>query len=319
MFINKDLQKATSNILMRYAGDIYARYPELTNAIIQERFKAIDTGVHPKLLADWNRKGLLLGEHTKNKRHMFTLAEFVWIKLIEKMREYNFSSEFILEFRNSLVQNVKIDPLDIVNSPVMIEAVVSMMPSELQPMVRLALAQPDMVKKMMDAIPFDMSKLTPLDAYVLFTLVVRKPLSMLLDHSGSGAMFSPVMFEESSIGQDEFYSMLAKTHVSISITEAVAASLAIAPIEKITEGLRFLSPSEVEVFSSLRKEGVTSVKIRMDNNGEMDLLEVTSREKVDKSVRLMEMMLSGGYQDIVVKTQGGKVIHCENTVKVKLK
>jgi DNA-binding transcriptional MerR regulator len=319
MFIREDLQKATSNLLMRYAGDIYVQYPELTNAVIQERFKAVDTGVHPKLLADWNRKGLLLGEHTKNKRHMFTLAEFVWIKLIEKMREYNFSSEFILEFRNSLVQDMKVDPADIMNSPVMVDAIVSMMPPELQQMVRLALAQPDTVKKMLAAIPFDMSKLTSLDAFVLFSLVIRKPLSMLLDHSGSGTLFSPVMFEEPSIRQDDFYSMLAKTHVSISITEAVAASLAIAPIDKVTEDLSFLSPAEVEVLSSLRKEGVASVKVRMDNNGEMDLLEVTSREKVDKSIRLMEMMLSGGYQDIVVKTQDGKVIHCENTVKVKLK
>ena len=51
----------------------------------------------------------------------------------------------------------------------------------------------------------------------------------------------------------------------------------------------------------------------------MEILEITKSEKVDKGVRLMEMMLKNGYQDIVVKTANGKIVQYENTRKLKLK
>ena len=288
-------------------------------ALSETPFRATDTGVHPKLLADWNRNGLLITEHEKNKRHDFTLSEFVWIKLIEKMREYNFSLNFVRSFREELLSYQQVNQMDLVSDPIMLQAILESLPIEYHDMARAALAQPETVKKMLNQLPFDFKKITFLDTVVCTALLLKKPISFLLDHNGQGTIFSPIMFEEDAISKEDYFEMLSQTHVSISVTEALAEILAHAPTEKISGKLQFLTDSETKILIALKEKDVASVKVRFDQIGEADLLEICKRENVDKRTRLMEMILSKGYQDITLKAANGEIVFCENTRKVKLK
>lgn len=318
MEIREELRQAAVNVLMKYMKDVGIHYPELMNALTVPHFKAVDTGVHPKLMADWNRKGLLLvGDHQKNKRHLFTLPQFTWIKLVEVMRAYGFSSELILDLRSAMTEQNGMDVESFLSDPMIMDAIADMMPPEFVERVRLALAQPEVRKQLLKHLPLDAASMTLLDAMVLFVIAVRKPMAILLDHTGFGAIFSPVMMEE-NIRMDEFYETLARTHVSISITEAVAASLAVAPIEKITGNMQFVTDQEAQVLKAMKEDNVASIEVRFDVNGQPELLEVTRKVKVTGDQRLMEMILSKGYHDITVKTQHGKVVYCENTRKMKL-
>ena len=83
--------------------------------------------------------------------------------------------------------------------------------------------------------------------------------------------------------------------------------------------LKLITENEALILTALKEGNLKSVKIRFDNKSEMEILEITQSEKVDKSVRLMEMMLQNGYQDISVKTANGKIVQYENTRKLKLK
>lgn len=319
MKIGQELRQAAVSVLMRYMKEIGVQYPELLNALTVPHFKAVDTGVHPKLMADWNRKGLLLvGDHQKNKRHLFTLPQFTWIKLVEVMRAYGFSSELILDLRSAMTERNGMDVESFMNDPMIMDAIAQMMPPEHVERVRLALAQPEVRKQLLKHLPIDAASLTFLDAMVLFVLAVRRPMAILLDHTGFGAIFSPVMLEE-DIRMSEFYETLARTHVSISITEAVAASLTVAPIEKISGTMQFVTEHEAQILKAMKEDNVSSVEVRFNADGLPERLDITRTVKVSADQRLMEMILSKGYQDITLKTQHGKVVYCENTRKVKLK
>ena len=72
---------------------------EVKARLDEKPYRVVDTGIHPKILADWNRKDLLMVKPEPNKMHRFSLTEFVWVKFIEKMREYNFPLPIIKAFR----------------------------------------------------------------------------------------------------------------------------------------------------------------------------------------------------------------------------
>jgi len=69
----------------------------------------------------------------------------------------------------------------------------------------------------------------------------------------------------------------------------------------------------------MRENDLDSVVVRYDKENQMDLMEITKIEKPDREIRLLELLLKDGYQDITLKTQQGKLVHCKNTRKVKLK
>ena len=76
--------------------------------------------------------------------------------------------------------------------------------------------------------------------------------------------------------------------------------------------------AEAKVLEGLREQNLSLVRIRFDNDGEMDLLELTKKEKVDERARLMELLLTNGYQQLVVNTQEGKVVHFEKYTKTEI-
>jgi hypothetical protein len=99
----------------------------------------------------------------------------------------------------------------------------------------------------------------------------------------------------------------------------VAKAMGIAPLEKLSGELSLLSEDEAKVLAALRGENLKSVTVRFDKKGHLDFLELVTDQKVDKGTRLLELILTNGYQDITVKTQKGQIIFCENKKKIKLK
>ncbi len=73
----------------------------------------------------------------------------------------------------------------------------------------------------------------------------------------------------------------------------------------------------MEVLRSHKK--LTRLRIRFDRNGEMDLLELT-KDQIVKSLHEIENLIKGGaYRDIVLSTDGKRLLKFENTRKIKLK
>ena len=99
----------------------------------------------------------------------------------------------------------------------------------------------------------------------------------------------------------------------------LAQVLTLAPMEKVSEKLKLVTETEAQVLETLREKDLSSVMIRFDGKNEMDLLEVTKAGKLDKRVRMMDVILKDGYQVITVKTANGQIVQCENTRKLKLK
>lgn len=187
--IREELKSAMGNLLTRYAKGVATEFPEVVKGMMEKPFRAADTGVHPKLLADWNRNGLLLSNHEKNKRHDFSLSEVVWIKLIDKFRQYNVPIEVIKSLRNGLVSKPDINYEDLMANPEVREGIIGMIPEEHHDKLKVLMEQPDFLEQILASLPFDVDQVNAFDSFVIFALVLKKPLSFFLDHDGNGTLF----------------------------------------------------------------------------------------------------------------------------------
>ena len=198
------------------------------------------------------------------------------------------------------------------------QGIIGMIPEEHHDKMKALMEQPDFLAQIFSALPFDVSQVNAFEGFVMFALVLKKPLSFFLDHEGNGTLFSPLMLEEKAINQQDFQEIMSASHVAISITEALADVLGNAPIEKVAGSYGFLTPEESKVVSELKSPDLVSATIRFDNKGEMDLLELTENKVIDSRTRLMELIMKNGYQDITIKTQDGNINVYRNTRKIKL-
>lgn len=320
MNTENDIAKAVMQVLGQYQTRILQEFPEVIHSIAKTPFRVSDLDdITPKLLADWNKAELLLRKPKRNKMHRFSLGEFVWVRLIQKMRGYNVPIKRIKAFRDIMMETNEDEIRPAMSDEEKIAELVSFMGDGHSEQMKAFLSQPELVKKIIAALPANLMSMNQLDGLILFCLMVKEPLSFMLNDESEVFIYSPVFLRHTELDQTELVKMLAGSYVSISLTEVLAESLSMVNIETINGELRVITEGEARVLSALREDGITSVVVRFDGNHEMNLLEVTKEQKVVKEARLLELILKHGYQNIEVKTENGSVVRCENTRKVKLK
>jgi hypothetical protein len=185
--------------------------------------------------------------------------------------------------------------------------------------IREFLAQPGIKEQLMAQMPAGVRSGNRFETLVLFSLTLQTPISFLMDHSGKGIIFNPLMLVDGLYGKEETERIFTSSYVSISLTEVLAEVLMLSKVEILHGDLMLISDTEANVLQALREDGLLSVVVRFDKDHEMDFMEVKKLQKVEREARLLELILKAGYQDIIVKTQYGKVVRCENTRKIKLK
>ena len=79
MNVSKEHIELRQKWLNRYLQNITQQYPELIAAMTEKPFTVAETEVHPKIVADWNAKGLLLSARQERKHHRLSTSEFLWI------------------------------------------------------------------------------------------------------------------------------------------------------------------------------------------------------------------------------------------------
>ncbi len=292
---------------------------ELKQRLDEKPYRATDTGVRPKLMADWNAKDLLLVKPKANKMHRFSITEFVWVKLIEKMRLHGFPLKTIKNFKNEIETPWVKEVTDELPPSVLFEQMKDLPGINDHKHFRDFLEKMDLNKILDLYMPQMGLSGNLLEMLVLFCLFLKTPISFFIDHEGKGIIFNPILLKEGLYDQQELDLLFSRSFVSISLSEVLSEVLLLSDVEILHGQLMVLSDMEANVLETLREDDLLSVVVQFDKGNKMDLMEVKKLQKTEREARLMDLMLKDGYQDITVKTQHGKVVYCENTRKVKLK
>ncbi len=80
---------------------------------------------------------------------------------------------------------------------------------------------------------------------------------------------------------------------------------------------KLLNENDIEVLEQLKQNDIDSVTIKF-HKGKPNIMEVKKQTKIEIQSRLSEVLLKGGFEDIIIKTKQGSINYSQLTTKTKL-
>lgn len=281
----------------------------LEERIKERRFTVKDIGVHYRWIDHWHTEGLLIGNYEQRKWRKFNLIEYVWLKIIIKMREFNLSLETVRSVKEILETDITgVDFLKLDDNS-LIEIIPKVAPSDMETVTRNFLKEQEIQEKIKQF------HIKLIELYIMDILTLYSYHSILINSHGE---IVPIKYSYIELYSDkiEFKNFITKSYVSISITEILREFILEKDIDiNNAKRIAILTDEESIVLKTIRQDDLKSVLIKFDKNKKINLLEDIKEKKIDKVVRLFELIMAKGYQDITIKTQNGEIVYCENKTK----
>ena len=295
------------NALRRKPG--YINTDNLQKSIHDRVFTIQDIGANYRWLDHWHSKGLLLSNYDIHKWKKFNLIEYVWIKIILELRRFNTSLKTVAKVKEMLDYDYMADAF-LKNPEVESEEIISQFaPPDKVLEAKKLLHDPEIYRNIEEM------KLNLLELIITDIILQGSCYSVII---ASDDEIIPVKYSYLELYSNipEFKKLINRSFISISITEILRNFILEKELDTSNQKrLVLLTNEETQVLNAIRQDNLKSVIIRYDENKKINLLEEVKVEKVDKSKRLAEIILAGGYQDITIKTQKGEIVYCERKIK----
>ncbi len=310
--MKKNFQSEIDHIITRRGEKDYVDTITLGEKIKERVFTIKDLGVNYRWLDHWNSKGLLLSNYDTHKWKKFDLIEYVWIKIIQKIREFNMSLKVVADVKEILDGGYA--GYDLLNSPEVnfSEIVAQFAPSVKTEEVKRLLTDPELLKKIGEM------QFNSLKVIITDILLQGSCYSIILNPDG-GIIIVKFSYLELISDIPEFKNLIYGSFVSISITEILRDYILEKELlNKNKKRLALLTEEEIKVLNTIRQNDLKSVIVKFDKNKKISFLEEVRESKIDKAARLAELILAKGYHDITIKTQNGEIVYCENKKKTMI-
>jgi len=79
---------------------------------------------------------------------------------------------------------------------------------------------------------------------------------------------------------------------------------------------KLLSENDILVLTQLKQKDIESVTVKF-HNGEPNILEVKKQTKIEIQSRLSDVLIKGGFEDIILKTKQGSIYYSQLITKTK--
>ena len=286
------------------------QFSELQTKLNKKRFTLRQLGVTHRALILWDKEGLLYSTSEKGKWRRFDFFELVWIKLISKLRDFNIPIKTI----RKLKENILIHPplTDPAFFDMIIENALHYAPAERKAEARRIVSNKEQIIKELSSVLIPI-----LFLYIMDVILLKSHFAILVNLEGDFFPFKEFYIEEYQ-GFQDFQEFIHKSHVSVSLSEIVVDFLIDEDLELTQNKLAILTENEAQIINTIRKEKLIYLKIRFNKENDIDLIEATKSQNVSKEARLIDLIMTNGYQDIEIKTENGVIVNCINTRKEKL-
>ena len=281
---------------------------KLYQQIKEKRFLGKDVGVTYRWISYWDTKGLLIGDYSEGKWRKFDMVEFVWLKMIIKLREFNISIDKIKWIKENLIQNVKVSEL--IDQAEVVDILIKLSSEGKREELKRLLKDKDFIEQMSS------QTLNLFENIILDIVTFQNSYSILIGSTD----FIPIKHSalESLSELKEFNDLLRGSFISISISEILRDYMISDFGIREKKKLILLTKEEETILNVLRQDNLKSVIIKYGKNEEIDFLEMVKVAKIDKRARLIDFIMTHGYQDITIKTQNGEIVYCENKQKIMI-
>lgn len=277
-------------------------------------FSVKDAFITAKRFHDWHRSGLLPLDIPEGKKNLMNLPEFIWVRMISRLRQVGTPLEQIQSLKEYLFEEVDVQALaaEAMQSPENQAKVGKMLDrSGMSEDNRQALRD-EMASETPFAAPPGMKRLTVLDGILFHLLASRDEAGVQLLPSGH------VVLWMESLGEPR----LKSTHVYLSVTEQVDIFRSSGIWERKAEKLDELTPEEWQVVWAIRDRRAKEVTVNFREKGEQRRLDITTTTNhvldPEKDEQAIQRILQGKYLNVQIKTQDGKSLYVEHKSRRRL-
>lgn len=270
------------------------------------RFRLSDLKINPRNAVHWELKGAFLNKKPEGKWHLLDLTEATWILIVKKLREFNFNLELIIDLKDSFLnQKTKFNDE---NKLLQIKNVLKQLSTE-------------NIDHIINSNEFDsfIDKITLsiLEMIVMDILNLRNQFKILFNLKGQYAILKDGSIDNPM--NDSIAEIQSESHFSLNINEIIGELLGKMDLNTAFSSYQMISKSEMEIIKLLRDDDAKSIEIKMNpQTSKPEKIEIKKIIKPGLKTRLDQIVMKNGYQEIIVKSQNGKIFHCENKIKQKL-
>lgn len=266
-------------------------------------------------VSNWERSGLLLigGNSNKGEWKKLSYFEYVWVKMIEELRQYGFNYDEINQIKDSLHRAITVKELQKAMSDDLINLKEKLTGSDIE----------STINYLKELNPNQTIGLTNFEAMICNVIIKAEHFSLFFskEHPEIFLPFSIESIRGFDIikGENIIKDFFNKSFFSISLSRIISKFL------KDGEGVfedratTIITKEEHKLINYVRKNysNLKSVSIKYKDN-KMSFIEIKTTKKVKLESRLLEHIKKGDYQNITINSVDGAIVNYENTQKIKL-
>lgn len=285
---------------------------QIAELLFVEHFQLSDIGLTSKIAFDWSKAGIYLRERKSKYRRKYNGLEYVWLRLVKDLREFGLPIDAIINLRDYLLTELDFQDYfkSIFEKDELEGESLKFFLSELKKAVE---TPQDFVAEVHES-NIKLNN-TLLSVLVFSTIFTKSNVHLAITKNGDCHVF-----EESPM-LDLFTSsmILNQPYISVPLNHIIAEFMGREDLYELsmTDNLTQLNPQEKKVVDLIRKGGINALNVKF-LDGEVNLIETEETfNPKDVKGKIVDLIKRGAYQEIVYKTEKGKVVSVKRKTKHK--
>jgi len=293
---------------------VLEKAPDLFNKIQEKVFLKTEIDIVYSDIKNWERSNLLseYNESEKGNWNKISYSEYVWMKIVEQLKDFGCSNEEVLLLKKQIVSKFKVKDYILLFDE--IKKIIGDKDFEIYSQLYIELKNSDTEKEF---------NFNILDIFIVNIIYTGEQLSLFIrkDDSQHFLPFSNTMLKEysnysiSSLVDDflnfPFYNIPISNYVSKFLSNR----------KDVNHNLftMILSEQESKLLKIIRKnfEKIKQLKVKY-KTGNIELIEVTTIKKVALESKIINHIKKADYKKITIDIANGNIVNFEDTEKIKL-
>ena len=293
---------------------VLEKAPDLFNKVHEKVFLKTEIDIVYSDIKNWERSNLLseYNNSEKGNWNKISYSEYVWIKIVEQLKDFGCSNNDILLLKNLLYSKFKVKDYILLFDEV--KKTIGEKDFEVYNQLYKELNEIDSNKEL---------NFNLLDVFIVNVIYTGEQLSLFIrkDDSQYFLPFSETMLKEYSNSGvrnlvDDFLNF---PFYNIPISNYVSKFLSNRNDTKHNSFTMILTEQESKLLKIIRKnfEKIKQLKVKY-KTGNIELIEVTTIKKVALESKIINHIKKADYKKITIDIANGNIVNFEDTEKIKL-
>lgn len=295
-------------------------FPLIKSTVVPLAF----TGVNARTFHAWKENGLIdltiLKKESENGRKWIrlNLYEFVWVKMIQIMRDFGLPYEIIKIIKHQLELKIYLiitEEIEVIKETWRKDmgfdeekiAELNLLMFELAAMYSNHYDEDD---------PYEQQK-TMLFFIIIHTIMSQAKSSILVIKNGNEFIVEIVYYDKIEALQQNNYKVIRKPHFEIPLLEIIEEFFNESKSEDYANLLGLYNHQEKKVLNAVRKNDFLELHIKLDKNNDLIIDSINDGNITDEQARQVRKILGmSNYEEITLKYRNDKNLYFKNKTRI---